>query len=226
VHRIRVVSPGMFWDRRRWSLSVPAQRKAGQVPGRLSCPSGLRHGRPEPDAAGLSLGLGSCVIRSTNLEAVRLILKAPSTSSRSCWSSWAIRRASPCSVPGPRGGHWQNTGTRRLEVGEPGPMGEELDRGLYELLGYLLTARGLLRSRGSTGRCAWRRPPGCARAGRRRPRWRRRPPAAGRDRRRQVHRHVRPPAFQRTWTRPFAITRAAWPEPEPQKPRYDLKASR
>lgn len=37
-------------------------------------------------------------------------------------------------------------------MGEPGPMVEELDRGLYELLGYLLTsARGLLEEPGEYG---------------------------------------------------------------------------
>jgi nitroreductase len=80
VHRIRVVSPGIFWDPAAIVCVCSDQQKAGRF-------------RAGPDLARLdcamaaqnmmllahSIGVGSCVIRSTNLDAVRLILKAPET---------------------------------------------------------------------------------------------------------------------------------------------------
>ena len=78
VHRIRVVSPGMFWDPQAVVAVCSDQRKAGRFRGgpelaRLDCAMAAQNLM----LRAFSLGLGSCVIRSTNLEAVRLILEAP-----------------------------------------------------------------------------------------------------------------------------------------------------
>ena len=78
VHRIRVVSPGMFWDPRAVICVCSDQRKAGRFKAgaelaRFDCAMAAQNLM----LRAFSLGLGSCVIRSTNLEAVRLILEAP-----------------------------------------------------------------------------------------------------------------------------------------------------
>jgi len=78
VHRIRVVSPGMFWDPKAVICVCSDQRKAGRFKAgfdlaRFDCAMAAQNAM----LRAFSLGLGSCVIRSTNLEAVRLILEAP-----------------------------------------------------------------------------------------------------------------------------------------------------
>ena len=78
VRRIRVVSPGMFWDPRAVICVCSDQGKAGRFKGgpelaRFDCAMAAQNLM----LRAFSLGLGSCVIRSTNLEAVRLILEAP-----------------------------------------------------------------------------------------------------------------------------------------------------
>jgi nitroreductase len=78
VRRIRVVSPGMFWDPKAVICVCSDQRKAGRfkagaVLARFDCAMAAQNLM----LRAFSLGLGSCVIRSTNLEAVRLILEAP-----------------------------------------------------------------------------------------------------------------------------------------------------
>lgn len=78
VHRIRVVSPGMFWDPQA-VICVCSDRqkagrfKAGAVLAQLDCAMAAQNIM----LRAFSLGLGSCVIRSANLEAVRMILEAP-----------------------------------------------------------------------------------------------------------------------------------------------------
>jgi nitroreductase len=78
VRRIRVVSPGMFWDPKAVVCVCSDQRKAGRfkagpVLARFDCAMAAQNLM----LRAFSLGIGSCVIRSTNLEAVRLILEAP-----------------------------------------------------------------------------------------------------------------------------------------------------
>lgn len=78
IHRIRVVSPGMFWDPRAVLCVCSDRRKAGKfkmgsVLAQFDCAMAAQNIL----LRAFSLGLGSCVIRSTNLEAVRLILGAP-----------------------------------------------------------------------------------------------------------------------------------------------------
>jgi nitroreductase len=78
VHRIRTVSPGMFWDPQAVVCVCSDQRKAGRfkagpVLARFDCAMAAQNLM----LRAFSLGLGSCVIRSTNLEALRLILQAP-----------------------------------------------------------------------------------------------------------------------------------------------------
>ena len=78
VHRIRVVSPGMYWDPRAVLCVCSDQRKAGRFragsdPARFDCAMAAQNAM----LRARSLGLGSCVIRSANMEAVRLILGAP-----------------------------------------------------------------------------------------------------------------------------------------------------
>jgi len=80
VHRIRVVSPGIFWDPAAIVCVCSDQAKAGRFRAgpdlaRFDCAMAAQNMMLRAH----SLGLGSCVIRSTNLEAVRLILQAPET---------------------------------------------------------------------------------------------------------------------------------------------------
>jgi nitroreductase len=78
VHRLRVVSPGMFWEPKAVICVCSDQRKAGRFKAggklaRFDCAMAAQNLM----LRAFSLGLGSCVIRSANLEAVRLILEAP-----------------------------------------------------------------------------------------------------------------------------------------------------
>jgi nitroreductase len=78
LRRIRTVSPGMFPDPQAVVCVCSDQRKAGRfkagpVLARFDCAMAAQNLM----LRAFSLGLGSCVIRSTNLEALRLILQAP-----------------------------------------------------------------------------------------------------------------------------------------------------
>jgi nitroreductase len=78
VRRIRVVSPGMFWDPKAVICVCTDQRKAGRYKaGPLLAQMDCAMAAENIMLRAHSLGLGSCAIRSTNLEAVRLILEAP-----------------------------------------------------------------------------------------------------------------------------------------------------
>ena len=78
VRRIRVVSPGMFWDPQAVICVCSDQGKAGKyragpVLAQMDCAMAAQNIM----LRAFSLGLGSCVIRSTNLQAVQVILGAP-----------------------------------------------------------------------------------------------------------------------------------------------------
>jgi len=78
VHQIRVVSPGMLWEPKALICLCSDQRKAagfrmGPVLALFDCAMAAQNMM----LRAYDLGLGSCVMRSTNLPALREILETP-----------------------------------------------------------------------------------------------------------------------------------------------------
>ena len=78
LHQIRVVSPGMLWEPKALICVCSDQRKAGAFPmGPTLALFDCAMAAQNMMLMAFELGLGSCVMRSTNLAAVREILEIP-----------------------------------------------------------------------------------------------------------------------------------------------------
>ena len=119
VHRLRVVSPGMFWDPQAVICVCSDQRKAGRFKAggelaRLDCAMAAQNILLQA----FGLGLGSCVIRSANLEAVRLILEAPEHIQPELLVILGYADGQPQPPPRDQGViHWQKYGNKEVADG-------------------------------------------------------------------------------------------------------------
>jgi len=78
LHQIGVVSPGMLWDAKALICVCSDQRKAGTFPmGPTLALFDCAMAAQNMMLVALELGLGSCVMRSTNMAALREILEIP-----------------------------------------------------------------------------------------------------------------------------------------------------
>jgi nitroreductase len=119
VRRIRAVSPGIFWDPQAVVCVCSDQRKAGRfkagpVLARFDCAMAAQNLM----LRAFSLGLGSCVIRSANLEAVRLLLQAPEHIQPELLIILGYPAGRPQAPPRDPGViHWQKYGNREADDG-------------------------------------------------------------------------------------------------------------
>ncbi len=78
LHQIRVVSPGMLWEPKALICICSDQRKAGTFPmGPTLALFDCAMAAENMMLVAVELGLGSCVMRSTNMAALREILDIP-----------------------------------------------------------------------------------------------------------------------------------------------------
>jgi nitroreductase len=78
VHRIKVISPGIFWEPKALICVCSDQQKAGRSKtGPLLAVFDCAMASQNMMLRAFDLGLGTCAIRSTNMEALREIVKAP-----------------------------------------------------------------------------------------------------------------------------------------------------
>lgn len=78
LHQIKVVSPGMLWEPKSLVCICSDQRKAKAFPmGPTLALFDCAMAAENMMLTAVDLGLGSCVMRSTNMDAVREILEIP-----------------------------------------------------------------------------------------------------------------------------------------------------
>ncbi len=114
IHQIRVVSPGMLWEPKALVCICSDQRKAaafrlGPVLALFDCAMAAQNMM----LRAYDLGMGSCVMRSTNLAALREILQAPENLQPELLIMFGYPAVAPQAPPRDEGAiHWEKFGTR------------------------------------------------------------------------------------------------------------------